>query len=143
MAFDGSVGAPVLFELAGTHGPSGISGDTGNPKDRAELMTSWQKGPLTLSPSLMFVGHFNVTDPSAGVPSCAQGVTAVAKFLAYTPELASFCNVNYFLETNVYGSYQVSAPWVAVSANAPSAANAISFAVVVQLITTAARRIPK
>jgi len=27
----------VIYQLAGTHGPSGISGDTGNPKDRAVL----------------------------------------------------------------------------------------------------------
>ena len=33
------------FDLAGTHGPSGVSGDTGNPKDRINARLSWTKGP--------------------------------------------------------------------------------------------------
>ena len=31
------------FDLAGTHGPSGISGDTGNPKDRGTLSVTWER----------------------------------------------------------------------------------------------------
>ena len=109
LAFDGAVGAPVLFELAGTHGPSGVSGDTGNPKDRGELQMSWAKGPLTISPSVMFVGHFSITDPSAGYTTCAEALATVGRFLnGVTPQNQQFCTVRYFLETNFYGSYQMS-----------------------------------
>ncbi|HEV2442944.1 MAG TPA: TonB-dependent receptor [Steroidobacteraceae bacterium] len=109
LAFDSSVGAPVLFELAGTHGPEGVSGDTGNPKDRGTLQVSWAKGPLTVSPSVMFVGHFSITDPSAGINNCAAGLATVGRFLTgVTPQDQQFCTVRYFLETNLYGSYQMS-----------------------------------
>jgi iron complex outermembrane receptor protein len=109
LAYDSSVGGPVLFELAGTHGPAGVSGDTGNPKDRGELQVSWSKGPLTISPSMMFVGHFSITDPSAGINTCSAGLGYVGRFLnGVTPQNQQFCTVGTFLETNLYGSYQMS-----------------------------------
>jgi iron complex outermembrane receptor protein len=109
LAFDGSVNAPVLFELAGTHGPAGVSGDTGNPKDRATLRVSWEKGPLTITPSLNFIGHFSITDPSAGVTTCSAGLGYTAKFLnGATPQNSQWCTVGYFLETNLYAAYQMS-----------------------------------
>jgi iron complex outermembrane receptor protein len=99
----------TTFDLAGTHGPSGVSGDTGNPKDRVNARLSWTRGPLTITPSLDFVSHFSIADGSSGIPDCAsalayggnfpQGVTAANK---------QFCNIGYFLETDVYGAYQVS-----------------------------------
>jgi iron complex outermembrane receptor protein len=105
LTFDGNT-----YELAGTHGPSGISGDTGSPKDRADLQVSWQKGPLTLAPSVDFTGHFSNTDPSSGVDTCAQGLA----FIGYigsgvTPADSAFCSVKYYLQTDIYGAYQVSA----------------------------------
>jgi iron complex outermembrane recepter protein len=101
--------AGVTYELAGTHGPSGISGDTGNPKDRAQLTASWTKGPLTISPSLNYVGHFSITDPSSGIGTCAAALGYEGQFLnGVTPANQNFCSVGYFLETNVYASYQLS-----------------------------------
>jgi iron complex outermembrane receptor protein len=109
LAFDSSVGAPVLFELAGTHGPSGVSGDTGNPKDRGELRASWSQGPLTISPSLEFIGHFSIIDPSAGFTTCNTAIGFDAKFLnGVNSQNSQFCTVGYFLETNLYAAYQVS-----------------------------------
>jgi iron complex outermembrane receptor protein len=97
------------FELAGTHGPSGVSGDTGNPKDRGTLDVSWQKGPLTISPSLNFVGHFSITDPSSGIPDCGSALGYFGRFPGgLTPQNAQYCTVKYFLETNLYGAYQMS-----------------------------------
>jgi iron complex outermembrane receptor protein len=100
--------AGSTYELAGTHGPSGISGDTGNPKDRGVLQASWQKGPLTIAPSLNFVGHFSITDPSSGIPSCSSALGYFGRFPGgLTPQDSQFCTVGYFLETNLFASYQV------------------------------------
>jgi iron complex outermembrane receptor protein len=96
------------FELAGTHGPSGISGDTGNPKDRGTLDVSWAKGPLTITPSLNFVGHFSITDPSSGIPDCASALGYFGRFInGVTPQNSQYCSVKYFLETNLYAAYQM------------------------------------
>ena len=96
------------FELAGTQGPSGISGDTGNPKDRATLTVSWEKGPFTLSPSLEFTGHFNIVDPSSGVDTCSQALGFIGYITSgVSSKNSGLCSVGYFLLTNVYGAYQV------------------------------------
>ena len=100
------------FELAGTHGPSGVSGDTGNPKDRINAQLSWSKGRLTLTPSVEFVGHFNITDPSSGIPTCATALAYFGRFpQGVTPQNQQFCTVGYFLDTNLYASYQITGSW--------------------------------
>ena len=97
------------YELAGTHGPSGVSGDTGSPKDRASLQLSWQRGALTISPSVNFVGHFDITDPSSGIPTCNTAIGYDARFLnGVTPQNSQFCSVGYYLQTDIYGAYQIS-----------------------------------
>ncbi|MGH8318257.1 MAG: TonB-dependent receptor plug domain-containing protein [Steroidobacteraceae bacterium] len=102
------------YELAGTHGPASVSGDTGNPKDRIDGRLSWRKGPLTITPSINFIGHFTITDPSAPpFLTCAYGLTYVGKFNypangVVPADEQSFCNVKYFLETDLYTSYQIS-----------------------------------
>jgi iron complex outermembrane recepter protein len=99
------------YELAGTHGPSGISGDTGNPKDRFNVRLSWNKGPLTITPSVDFIGHFSIVDPSAGYPTCASVLGYNGNFPggSVPADQQQFCNVKYFLETDVYAQYQISA----------------------------------
>ncbi len=97
----------ATYELAGTHGPAGISGDTGNPKDRATLRESWDKGPFDVTASLNFVSHFSITDPSSGFTTCAIAITAQSHFSGLTPYNTNLCNVRYFLETDLYGSYQM------------------------------------
>ena len=96
------------FDLAGTHGPSGVSGDTGNPKDRINARLSWTKGPLTITPSLDFISHFSISDPSSGIPDCGTAIAYGGNFpQGVTPENQQFCNIGYFLETDLYGAYQV------------------------------------
>jgi iron complex outermembrane recepter protein len=98
----------VTTELAGTHGPASVSGDTGNPKDRITGRLSWQKGPLTVTPSISYISHFTITDPSAGFKDCGSALTYDGFFPGgVTAANAGFCNVNYFLETDLYASYQV------------------------------------
>ncbi|MGH8319897.1 MAG: TonB-dependent receptor plug domain-containing protein [Steroidobacteraceae bacterium] len=99
------------YELAGTHGPASVSGDTGNPKDRITARLSWNKGPLTITPSLNFVGHFSITDPSAaGFGTCAAALGYDGNFPggSVPADEKQFCTVGYFLETDLYASYQLS-----------------------------------
>ena len=98
----------VTYELAGTHGPAGISGDTGNPKDRFTIRGSWDQGPLDITASLNYIGHFSITDPSSGFPTCTEAVAYEGRFPGLTPSTpTSFCTVSHFLETDLYGSYQL------------------------------------
>ncbi|MHB8815233.1 MAG: TonB-dependent receptor plug domain-containing protein [Steroidobacteraceae bacterium] len=95
------------YELAGTHGPAGVSGDTGNPKDRGTLREAWDRGPFDLTASLNYIGHFSIIDPSSGYVTCAAAITAAGNFPGLTPYNTNFCTVKYFLTTDLYGSYQL------------------------------------
>ncbi|HEV2269215.1 MAG TPA: TonB-dependent receptor [Steroidobacteraceae bacterium] len=100
------------YELAGTHGPAGVSGDTGNPKDKINVRLSWTRGALTVTPSMSYISHFSITDPSTGTQAstCAEALAYDANFPGgVTPQNEQFCTVRYFLETDLYASYQVSA----------------------------------
>ena len=95
------------YELAGTHGPAGVSGDTGNPKDRATLRQAWDRGPFDLTVSVNFISHFSITDPSSGYDTCAQAITAAGNFPGLTSSNTNFCTVKYFIDTDLYASYSV------------------------------------
>jgi iron complex outermembrane receptor protein len=106
------------YDLAGTHGPAGISGDTGNPKDRAQLSLTWEKGGGSVTLTENWIGPFEITDPSSGLPNCA---TALAFYgpTAYAPRYTGgtagappaqwfpYCTVQRYFETNLYAQYAV------------------------------------
>jgi iron complex outermembrane receptor protein len=52
-AVDGTV-----YELAGTQGPSTVSGATGNPKNRAQLTLGYARGPLDVTATMNYTGGF-------------------------------------------------------------------------------------
>jgi iron complex outermembrane receptor protein len=107
----------TLFDLVGTHGPSTISGDTGNPKQRAVASVTWDYGPFTSTLTVNYQGAFNITDPTIGATTCLQslkdrspsaygsainpGVTTLA------PQWYPYCAVQHFTSTNLYARYQV------------------------------------
>jgi len=100
------------FDLAGTHGPSIISGDTGNPKERATASLSWDLGPWDVTASLNYVGRFNLTDPTAGFNNCAEGITGGGlggRFAFSTttvpPGLSKYCEVASFTDIDLYAAY--------------------------------------
>jgi iron complex outermembrane receptor protein len=101
----------VTYELAGTHGPSGISGDTGNPKDRAVFTLGWDRGPIDITATVNFTGSFSITDPSAGQPTCLDalnlnGTTAYgSRFSLASVPNQSFCSVHSFTDVDLYGRY--------------------------------------
>jgi iron complex outermembrane receptor protein len=105
------------FDLAGTHGPSGISGDTGNPKDRGTLSVTWERSGASLTVSENYTGPFSITDPSAGLDTCQIALSDSAtsaygpRFTGLTPLPAQwypYCTVHKFVETNLYANYTVS-----------------------------------
>jgi iron complex outermembrane receptor protein len=107
----------VTFNLAGTHGPSGISGDTGNPRGRAVANLTWEYGPFTSTFSVNYTSAFNITDPSEGFNTCLSALQARAPS-AYGSAISSsvttlpsawypYCSVQHFTDVNVYAAYQV------------------------------------
>jgi iron complex outermembrane receptor protein len=105
----------ITYDLAGTHGPSSVSGDTGNPKQRATASLTWQGGPATATVSVNYTGSFSVTDPSGGQDTCLEalqdrGDSAYGPAISPTVHtLASawypYCSVHHFTDVNLYASY--------------------------------------
>lgn len=107
----------TTFDLVGTHGPTSISGDTGNPRDRAVGTLTWDKGPVTATLTVNYTGSFKITDPSSGYNNCAQALLSGAPS-AYGPAYtgsntvlpsawAGYCSVAHFTSVNLYANYAV------------------------------------
>ncbi|NYE63895.1 iron complex outermembrane receptor protein [Duganella sp. 1224] len=98
------------YELAGGHGPAGIGADTANPKDRAQLEVDWEKGKWEVATTLHWISSYNLTDPTSGQLTCADGGTMNGVFPAgNTPE--QFCKVRSFLETDLAVHYKLDKQW--------------------------------
>jgi iron complex outermembrane recepter protein len=104
----------TTFDLAGTHGPSIVSGDTGNPKIRATASLAWDAGPWDVTASLNYVGRFNLTDPTAGNVTCTQAIAGgglLGPFNNRWPNgvpqavLNSYCEVQHFTDVDLYAQY--------------------------------------
>jgi iron complex outermembrane recepter protein len=101
----------VTTDLAGTHGPSGVSGDTGSPKDRAVLTLGWERGPWNVTGTVNYTGAFNLTDPSIGLNTCGESI--VVETVKWSPLTgytgpAPFCTVDRFVDVNLYTEYSFS-----------------------------------
>jgi iron complex outermembrane receptor protein len=108
--------AGVTYDVDGTHGPSGVSGDTGNPKQRAVASLTWDKGPATATLTANYTGAFKITDPSTGWDTCLQALQTSGD--AYGAALSSqvtvlpsawdqYCSVHHFTSFNFYSRYDV------------------------------------
>lgn len=117
------------FQLAGTHGPGVIGGNTGNPKDRVQANLTWEDGPWQVRTTFNYISSFSLTDPSGsnfGGPSaliadgievndCAGGVANGGTFLPWftggTPTNGKYCRVQQFLDTDLYAAYHFGEHW--------------------------------
>jgi iron complex outermembrane receptor protein len=105
-------GIPGTFsaDLAGTHGPSFISGDTGNPKIRAVASLAWDLGGLNVTASANYVGRFNLIDPTNFEPDCLSAMVAGGTFGGRwgNPNqfiLDNYCEVHSFTDIDLYAQY--------------------------------------
>jgi len=96
----------VPYQLAGTHGPFIIGGDTGNPKDKVQLALDWNKGPWAVTTIFNWMSGFDLTDPSIGLSDCAAGASANGWFPG-SPPPSRYCRVKSFLETDLSLRYKV------------------------------------
>lgn len=120
--------APVTVDLAGTHGPNEISGDTGNPRNRAQADLTWDREVFEITLTANYISGMSVTDPSAissqypnGQISCLDALNGASEFnLAGTPD--NFfpsgttppnwaCRVASFTFFDLYGSWHIDRNW--------------------------------
>jgi len=111
--FDYNLTSPAgqVFQLAGTHGPSGVSGDTGNPRDRVDAGLTYQNGPLAATLSGYWISSISVTDPSSGGGSQATCAGAWGAGLALAGATVNssnsqYCKVAAFASVNFVLSYK-------------------------------------
>jgi iron complex outermembrane receptor protein len=112
----------VTYQLAGTHGPSFFSGDTGNPKSRVAWSNTVGLGSWSVTATINYISSFNVTDPSLiafeGIPAdtCLNSLTNQGGSAGtdYAGPLnngvipgAVSCNVNHFTTVDFYGRWGV------------------------------------
>jgi iron complex outermembrane receptor protein len=112
------VAAGSLFDLAGTHGPSTISGDTGNPRSRATASLTWETGPFSSTLSVNYQSAFSITDPTIGANTCLEALkgrspsaygSAISTTVTTLPsQWYPYCAVQHFTDVNLYASYNVS-----------------------------------
>jgi len=110
------------YELAGTHGPFIVSGDTGNPKSRVQWSNTFGRSNWSITGTLNFISSFGVTDPASefmgGGPmaTCLDALTngGGAASTVYAGVLASGvvpanvgCTVKHFTTFDIYGRYDV------------------------------------
>lgn len=97
----------TTYKLAGTHGPSIIGGDTGNPRNRGQLTLGWDYGPWNITSLTTYIGGYSVTDPSQGWNDCAAGINNVTvDFAALDAPPSQYCKVGSFVTTNVVVQYK-------------------------------------
>jgi len=104
------------YVLAGTHGPSGVSGDTGNPKQRATASVTWEQGPWTSTLSMYWISSFSVVDPSLGYSPClfalqtrgdsAYGPAILPSVTSLPSVWNQYCAVQHFTDFNLYARYK-------------------------------------
>ncbi|MGB6310090.1 MAG: TonB-dependent receptor [Steroidobacteraceae bacterium] len=106
----------TIFNLVGTHGPQSISGDTGNPRQRAVASLTWEDGPFTSTLSVNYQSSFSIVDPSSGYSTCLQALqgrspsaygSAISSSVTALPSAWNqYCSVQHFTSVNLYAAYQ-------------------------------------
>jgi iron complex outermembrane recepter protein len=86
-------GPSTCVDVSGTHGPTGISGDTGTPRNRIQATLSDAIGPAELGVTLNYVSGITDVDPTVS-PSCFDTWFTV-------------CHIASFTDFDLFGHYQL------------------------------------
>jgi iron complex outermembrane recepter protein len=102
--------AGVTYQLAGTQGPSVVSGATGSPKNRAQLTLGYAKGPLDVNATFNYTSDYSALDPSVGATDCATGASTITgrAYFQGLSQPVQFCRVSSFTATNLNVMYKLS-----------------------------------
>lgn len=104
------------YQLAGTHGPSVIGGDTGNPKDRMQAALTWEKNALSVTTNLNWTSSYDLTDPTSAsnVKTCGDAggyggwFTGTVNPTDPTSVPSKYCKVSSFFTADVVVGYKLS-----------------------------------
>ncbi|MDN4054385.1 TonB-dependent receptor, partial [Massilia sp. YIM B02763] len=102
--------AGKTYQLAGTHGPSVVSGATGSPKNRAQFTLGYAKGPLDVNATVNYTSDFSALDPAAGYTDCATIARDITSrnYFQNLVQPDAFCHVASFTTTNLNVQYKLS-----------------------------------
>jgi iron complex outermembrane receptor protein len=102
--------AGTSYQLAGTQGPSVVSGATGSPKDRAQFTLGYAQGPLDITATVNYTSDFSTKDPSLGVNDCGSTAADVGGRLYFDglTQPDYYCHVASFTTTNLNLQYKLS-----------------------------------
>jgi iron complex outermembrane receptor protein len=93
------------YELAGTHGPSFVSTNTGTPRDRGALSLTWAQGPLELTGTLNHISGMAVSDASYDLPDCSSALKLI--YPNGAPAGSPLCRVPSFTTFNLSALFNV------------------------------------
>jgi iron complex outermembrane receptor protein len=105
------------FNLAGTHGPFVISGDTATPGNRGQFITTWENGPFLVSTTVNYISGYSVTDPSQGLTTCLLGLNntpggpGTPAFPGGTTPPSQYCHVGSFTTVDLYTKWSPDKHW--------------------------------
>jgi len=88
------------LNVAGTHGPSGISGNTGTPRDRAQAIVALDRGPYEAGFTLNYVSGYSLADPTTFNDGLGQPGGCRSAWYAS-------CRVASFTDVDLFGHYDL------------------------------------
>jgi iron complex outermembrane receptor protein len=108
IAYDQTV-AGETFQLAGTHGPSVISGATGSPKNRGQFSLGYASGPLDVTTTVNYTSRFSGLDPAGGATDCATAGAVITSRLYFSGKVQpdAYCHVASFTAVNLNVQYKL------------------------------------
>jgi iron complex outermembrane receptor protein len=98
---DFASGAPgACADVAGTHGPTSISGDTGTPKNRGEATLSWTREPMQVGLLFNYVSGMSDTDP---IVALGNGLPLNTCLQSWWPA----CYTTAWYDFDLFGHYDI------------------------------------
>ena len=100
------------YQLAGTHGPSIIGGNTATPKNKAQATLDYAIGKYDLATTLNWTDGYNDTDPSIGETSCTDGInSSFSRFPNLDTPPQQYCQTHSFFTTDMTFTYKMDKHW--------------------------------